>query len=144
MICYSSRRGLSRGSRQIPLGPVADSVAGYGAASQAKWAAWRRKEGIEYVREPNPDNQMLLVIAVLGHISFSGPAWRAGRSLSKTSAPMTNPHLGLPTSRLRRARRARTLPLLALLRHRFLLLVLHLDVAARSAGSRSNHGARDK
>ena len=55
-----SARAVAR-YRQVTLGPVAATVAGYGAVSQAKWAAWRRKEGIEGLCEPDLDDQMLKV-----------------------------------------------------------------------------------
>lgn len=59
--------------RQVTLRPVARSVAGYGAASQAKWAAWRRKEGLENMCEPDLDDQMLEVIAILDPVFSRGP-----------------------------------------------------------------------
>lgn len=70
-VLLDSARAVAR-FRQVTLRPVADSVAGYGAASQAKWAAWRRKEGLEDVCEPNLDDQMLEVIAVLDPAFSSG------------------------------------------------------------------------
>jgi Nucleotidyl transferase AbiEii toxin, Type IV TA system len=71
-LLLESARAVAR-YRQVTLSPVADSVVGYGAASQAKWAAWRRKEGLEAVCEPNLDNQMLEVIGVLDPVFSSGP-----------------------------------------------------------------------
>jgi hypothetical protein len=50
--------------RQVALGPVA-AVVGYGALGQAKWAAWRRKEGLEDISEADLDDQMVKVSAVL-------------------------------------------------------------------------------
>ena len=51
--------------RQITLGPIAAVVVGYGALAQAKWAAWRRKEGLEDMSEADLDDQMTRVAAVL-------------------------------------------------------------------------------
>ncbi|TDW87332.1 nucleotidyltransferase AbiEii toxin of type IV toxin-antitoxin system [Kribbella pratensis] len=51
--------------RKVELGPVAPVVAGYGAVAQAKWAAWRRKERVEAISEPDLDDQMAKVVAVL-------------------------------------------------------------------------------
>jgi hypothetical protein len=71
-LLLDSARAVAR-YRQVTLRPVADSVAGYGAASQAKWAAWRRKERLEDVCEPSLDDQMLEVIAVLDPVFSEGP-----------------------------------------------------------------------
>lgn len=51
-----------RGVELRPIGPV---VAGYGGVGQAKWAAWRRKEGLGEISEEKLDDQMSLVAAVL-------------------------------------------------------------------------------
>lgn len=51
--------------RKVTLAPIAHAVAGYGAIGQAKWAAWRRKERVENISEPNLDDQMVKVAAVL-------------------------------------------------------------------------------
>ena len=51
--------------RQVALGPIAAVVVGYGALGQAKWAAWRRKEGLEDISEAKLDDQMAEVAAVL-------------------------------------------------------------------------------
>lgn len=51
--------------RQVTLGPIAPAVVGYGALAQVKWAAWRRKEGIEDICEANLDDQMAKVAALL-------------------------------------------------------------------------------
>jgi hypothetical protein len=71
-LLLDSARAVAR-YRQVTLRPVADAVAGYGAASQAKWAAWRRKERLEDVCEPSLDDQMLEVIAVLDPVFSKGP-----------------------------------------------------------------------
>ena len=51
-----------RGVELRAIGPV---VAGYGALSQAKWAAWRRKEGLAAACEENLDDQMVRIAAIL-------------------------------------------------------------------------------
>jgi hypothetical protein len=51
--------------RGVELGPVSPVVDGYGEVGQDKWAAWRRKEGLEEISEGNLDDQMALVAAVL-------------------------------------------------------------------------------
>jgi hypothetical protein len=51
--------------RGVDLGGIAPAVAGYGEIGQDKWAAWRRKEGLEGISEEKLDNQMALVAAVL-------------------------------------------------------------------------------
>jgi len=71
-LLLDSARAVAR-YRQVTLRPVADSVAGYGAASQAKWAAWRRKERLENLCEPSLDDQMMKVSAVLDPVFSSGP-----------------------------------------------------------------------
>lgn len=44
--------------RGVTLGPIAPRVAGYGAIAQQKWAAWRRKEGVEDISEESLDQQL--------------------------------------------------------------------------------------
>nr|WP_238174732.1 nucleotidyl transferase AbiEii/AbiGii toxin family protein [Kribbella kalugense] len=51
--------------RKVELGPIAPAVVGYGAVAQAKWAAWRRKEHLEEISEPDLDDQLAKVAAVL-------------------------------------------------------------------------------
>jgi hypothetical protein len=51
-----------------PIGPDSDR---YGAIGQAKWAAWRRKVGLERLSEALLDDQMALVAEVLDPI-FGG------------------------------------------------------------------------
>lgn len=51
--------------RNVTLGPVAAVVIGYGALGQVKWAAWRRKEGLEDLSEESLDAQMAKVAGVL-------------------------------------------------------------------------------
>jgi hypothetical protein len=51
--------------RGVNLAPVTPFVSGYGDVGQEKWAAWRRKEGLEDLSEAKLDDQMVLVAAVL-------------------------------------------------------------------------------
>jgi hypothetical protein len=51
--------------RNVELRPIGPVVSGYGAIAQAKWAAWRRKEGLEDISEEDLDRQMALVAAIL-------------------------------------------------------------------------------
>lgn len=51
-----------RGIELAPIGPV---VEGYGALSQRKWAAWRRKERLEDVCDESLDDQIARVAAIL-------------------------------------------------------------------------------
>lgn len=51
-----------RGVEPQPIGPVLE---GYGSVGQAKWAAWRRKQGLTDLCEANLDDQMLRVAAIL-------------------------------------------------------------------------------
>jgi hypothetical protein len=55
------------------LRPVAPSVEGYAALGQAKWSAWRTKEGVENISAENLDDQMAKVIAILDPVFASGP-----------------------------------------------------------------------
>lgn len=71
-VLLDSARAVAR-YRQVILRPVAGLVAGYGATSQAKWAAWRRKERLQDMCEPRLDDQMLAVIAVLDPVFSRGP-----------------------------------------------------------------------
>ena len=71
-VLLDSARAVAR-YRQVILRPVAGLVAGYGATSQAKWAAWRRKERLQNMCEPRLDDQMLAVIAVLDPVFSRGP-----------------------------------------------------------------------
>ncbi len=71
-VLLDSARAVAR-YRQITLRPIAGSVAGYSAISQAKWAAWRRKEALEDICEPDLDDQMLEVVAILDPVFSRGP-----------------------------------------------------------------------
>lgn len=61
-----SARAVAR-YRRVALGPIAPVVEGYAATGemQTKWAAWRRKEGLEDISEANLDDQMRRVASVL-------------------------------------------------------------------------------
>lgn len=59
--------------RGVNLEPVAPRLAGYGAAAQAKWAVWRRKEHLESACEQNLDDQITLVVAHLDPVFRHGP-----------------------------------------------------------------------
>lgn len=54
--------------RSVALEPVSLHLSDYGQVGQAKWAAWRRKEGLEEVCEARLDDQVRLVAAVLDPI----------------------------------------------------------------------------
>lgn len=51
--------------RNVELRAVETVVDGYGAASQVKWAAWRRKNGAQDLCEELLDDQMRLIAHVL-------------------------------------------------------------------------------
>jgi hypothetical protein len=59
--------------RGFTLEPLADYVDGYGAASgmQAKWDAWRRREGLQDQTEADLDDQLADIVAFLDPI-YSG------------------------------------------------------------------------
>ena len=59
--------------RGVVLEPVAPHLAAYGEVSQAKWAAWRRKEQLESVCEEQLDDQIALVAACLDSVFAHGP-----------------------------------------------------------------------
>ncbi len=51
--------------RGVELQVVLPVLEGYGAVSQRKWAAWRRKERLEAVSEESLDDQIVRVAAIL-------------------------------------------------------------------------------
>lgn len=51
--------------RRVSLGPVSPLLVGYGEVAQPKWAAWRRKEGVDDISEELLDDQVALVA---GHL----------------------------------------------------------------------------
>lgn len=59
--------------RRVPLGPIAPLVVGYGEVGQAKWEAWRRKEGLEAVSGQNLDDQLAMVASYLDPVFGIGP-----------------------------------------------------------------------
>jgi hypothetical protein len=71
-VLLESARAVAR-YRQVTLGPIAPTVVGYGAIAQAKWAAWRRKESVENMSEPDLDTQMAKVVAVVDPVFQRGP-----------------------------------------------------------------------
>jgi len=71
-VLLDAARAVAR-YRQVVLRPVAPSVEGYADVGQVKWAAWRRKEGVEDMSEENLDDQMAKVIAILDPVFASGP-----------------------------------------------------------------------
>ena len=66
-----SARAVAR-YRGVVLGPIAPRVVGYGAIAQQKWAAWRRKEGLEDISEASLDGQMELVSGFLDPVFGNG------------------------------------------------------------------------
>ena len=58
--------------RGVALGPIAPRVIGYGPIAQQKWAAWRRKEGLEDISEASLDSQMELVSSYLDPVFSNG------------------------------------------------------------------------
>jgi hypothetical protein len=67
-----SARAVAR-FRKVTLEPTAPHVAGYGEVGQAKWAAWRRKEGRGAISEESLDDQMTAVAAILDPVFALGP-----------------------------------------------------------------------
>lgn len=62
--------------RGVDLQSIGDAVDGYGTVGQAKWAAWRRKEGVEGISEADLDEQMALVASALDPIFNNDPTPR--------------------------------------------------------------------
>lgn len=58
--------------RGVSLSRVAPVLVGYGALSQRKWAAWRKKERLEDVCEERLDDQITRVAAILDPIFERG------------------------------------------------------------------------
>nr|WP_306237871.1 nucleotidyl transferase AbiEii/AbiGii toxin family protein [Ornithinimicrobium sp. HY1745] len=54
--------------RQVTLEPVSRHLQGYGDIGQVKWAAWRRKQGLESASAELLDDQVGLVAAILDPI----------------------------------------------------------------------------
>ena len=70
-VLLESARAVAR-YRQVELRPIAASVERYAEIGQVKWAAWRRKEGVEDISEEDLDDQMAKVIAVLDPVFVAG------------------------------------------------------------------------
>lgn len=66
-----SARAVAR-YRGVALEPIAPHLAGYGHVGQAKWAAWRRKERLEAVCDPDLDQQIELVASYLDPVFKRG------------------------------------------------------------------------
>lgn len=58
--------------RKVILKPIGPLLLGYGEVSQAKWAAWRRKEGLEEVCDDLLDTQVARVAAILDPVFVRG------------------------------------------------------------------------
>ncbi len=63
-VMLSAARAVAR-YRGVQLRATADVVTGYGAVGQTKWAAWRRKEGLQEVSEPDLDEQLSRVAQIV-------------------------------------------------------------------------------
>lgn len=71
-VLLNSARAVAR-YRQVELRPVVDSVDGYADIGQTKWAAWRRKEGVQDISEEQLEDQMAKVVAILDPVFAAGP-----------------------------------------------------------------------
>ncbi|MCS4275189.1 hypothetical protein M2390_000347 [Mycetocola sp. BIGb0189] len=58
--------------RRVKLEPVSETLRGYGALQQARWSAWRRKEGLESDCELDLDEQVARVALILDPIFARG------------------------------------------------------------------------
>ena len=58
--------------RGVDLKPISSTFDGYGAISQPKWAAWRRKEGLEAICDESLDAQVGAVAAILDAVFARG------------------------------------------------------------------------
>lgn len=68
-----SARAVAR-YRGVTLEPVTQHLSGYGEVGQAKWAAWRRKEGLESSTEESLESQIGLVAFYLDPVFSYGSA----------------------------------------------------------------------
>lgn len=59
--------------RGVVLEPVSPHLEGYADLGQAKWAAWRRREGLQGVCEQNLEDQVALVASYLDPVFTRGP-----------------------------------------------------------------------
>lgn len=60
--------------RGVTLEPVTPHLSGYGEVAQAKWAAWRRKEGLEPSTERSLESQITLIASYLDPVFSYGSA----------------------------------------------------------------------
>ena len=58
--------------RGVTLTPITPAITGYGAVGQAKWAAWRRKERLDDISDPDLDTQMRHVADILDPVFAGG------------------------------------------------------------------------
>lgn len=68
-----SARAVAR-YRRVTLGPVTPYLSGYSEVGQAKWAAWRRKEGLEATSQESLNAQVELVASYLDPVFSYGSA----------------------------------------------------------------------
>lgn len=68
-----SARAVAR-YRGVTLEPVAPHLSDYDEIGQAKWAAWRRKEGLEATTQEHLNAQLELVASYLDPVFIHGPA----------------------------------------------------------------------
>ncbi|MEE2035764.1 nucleotidyl transferase AbiEii/AbiGii toxin family protein [Nocardiopsis sp. CT-R113] len=81
-LLLESARAVAR-YRKVELAPISPVIEGYGAVGQTKWAAWRRKEGLEDISEADLDDQMAKVAEVIDPV-FSHGQGAAGATASTT------------------------------------------------------------
>lgn len=62
--------------RGVALEPISLHVVGYGQIGHAKWAAWRRKEGLESTCAADLDEQMAMVACYLDPVFIHGGLMR--------------------------------------------------------------------
>ncbi|WP_051415690.1 nucleotidyl transferase AbiEii/AbiGii toxin family protein [Nocardiopsis sp. CNT312] len=74
-----SARAVAR-YRKVELVPISPVVEGYGAIGQTKWAAWRRKEGLEDISEADLDDQMAKVAEVIDPVFSHGPGTASAKA----------------------------------------------------------------
>lgn len=67
-----SARAVAR-YRQVSLEPVSPHLKGYGELSQAKWAAWRRKQQLEDICDADLDEHVARVAAILDPVFAHDP-----------------------------------------------------------------------
>jgi hypothetical protein len=90
--------------RGVGLGPVTPVVAGYGDVGQDKWAAWRRKEGLDAISEEKLDDQMAMVAAILDPVFGPNRTYRVDTTAAESTAVGDRSRTGM--SRLRSSGRS--------------------------------------